>query len=142
MPVAVITGGGGLGKTSLAVAAAHHVSGEFPDGNLFVDLHGMDAATRDPAEVLRQWLVDLGIPADAVPVDAEARQARFRSLTHAKRLLVVIDNARNAAGAASAAGLARLRCPGHQPVPGWPTCRLPPGSAPSTPRSGCRHWPG
>ncbi|WP_194921096.1 AfsR/SARP family transcriptional regulator [Catenulispora rubra] len=97
VPVAVITGGGGLGKTSLAVAAAHHVSDQFPDGNLFVDLHGMDAATRDPAEVLRQWLVDLGTPAEAVPVDAEARQARFRSLTHGKRLLVVVDNARNAA---------------------------------------------
>ncbi|MEY9855511.1 DNA-binding SARP family transcriptional activator [Catenulispora sp. GAS73] len=97
VPVAVITGGGGLGKTSLAVAAAHQVADQFPDGNLFVDLHGMDAATRDPGEVLRQWLVDLGTPAEAVPVDAEARQARFRSLTHGKRLLVVVDNARNAA---------------------------------------------
>ena len=97
VPVAVITGGGGLGKTSLAVAAAHQVADQFPDGNLFVDLHGMDPAARDPAEVLRQWLVDLGTPAEAVPVDAEARQARFRSLTHGKRLLVVVDNARNAA---------------------------------------------
>ena len=97
VPVAVITGGGGLGKTSLAVAAAHHVSGLFPDGSLFVDLHGMDATAKDPAEVLGQWLVDLGTPAGSVPVDAEARQARFRSLTHAKRLLVVVDNARNAA---------------------------------------------
>ncbi|MEZ0110254.1 DNA-binding SARP family transcriptional activator [Catenulispora sp. EB89] len=97
VPVAVITGGGGLGKTSLAVATAHQVADQFPDGNLFVDLHGMDAATRDPAEVLRQWLVDLGTPAEAVPVDAEARQARFRSLTHGKQLLVVVDNARNAA---------------------------------------------
>ncbi|MBS2535871.1 winged helix-turn-helix domain-containing protein [Catenulispora sp. NF23] len=97
VPVAVITGGGGLGKTTLAVAAAHHVSGLFPDGSLFVDLHGMDATTKDPAEVLGQWLVDLGTPAGSVPVDADARQARFRSLTHAKRLLVVVDNARNAA---------------------------------------------
>lgn len=97
VPVAVITGGGGLGKTSLAIAAAHTVSGLFPDGSLFVDLHGMDAATRDPGEVLRQWLVDLGIPSDSVPVDAESRQARFRSLTHAKRFLVVVDNARTAA---------------------------------------------
>ncbi|WP_194897242.1 AfsR/SARP family transcriptional regulator [Catenulispora pinisilvae] len=97
VPVAVITGGGGLGKTSLAVAAAHHISGLFPDGSLFVDLHGMDATAKDPAEVLGQWLVDLGTPAESVPVDAEARQARFRSLTHAKRLLVVVDNARSAA---------------------------------------------
>lgn len=59
VPVAVITGGGGLGKTSLAIAAAHQVSDSFPDGSLFVDLHGMDAAPRDPAEVLRQWLLGL-----------------------------------------------------------------------------------
>ena len=97
VPIAVVTGGGGLGKTSLAIAAAHQVAERFPDGQFFVDLNGMDPATRDPAAVLRGWLTDLGLPAATPPPDTEALAARFRSTLHGKRMLIVADNAKDVA---------------------------------------------
>ncbi|WP_194893169.1 ATP-binding protein [Catenulispora pinisilvae] len=100
--IAAVTGSGGVGKTSLAVAVAHQLAGRFPDGQLFVDLHGMGATPRDPADVLRGWLSELGTPTDAQPADAQpagtdALAARFRSLLAGKRMLIVIDNAKDTA---------------------------------------------
>lgn len=97
VPIAVVTGGGGVGKTSLAVAAAHRIADRFPDGQFFIDLHGLDPGARDPADVLRGWLADLGLSAGTPPRATEALSARFRSMLRGKRMLIVADDARNVA---------------------------------------------
>jgi len=95
--IAAVTGGGGLGKTTLALAAAHRLADRFPDGQLFADLHGMDPVPRSPVDVLAQWLADLGVTLDRIPEQAEARAAHFRSLLHGRRMLIVLDNVHRAA---------------------------------------------
>jgi DNA-binding SARP family transcriptional activator len=95
--IALVAGSGGLGKTSLAVHAAHRVRGSFPDGQLYVDLLG---ATRDPlpaGDVLARFLRDLGVDGRQVPADEDERAARYRTILAGRRTLVVLDNARDAA---------------------------------------------
>lgn len=99
VPIAAVTGSGGLGKTTLAVRVAHLLAPGFPDGQFFADLQGADQVPRDPAEVLFQWLVALGEPPRGVAPDLDSRAARFRSLTYGGRYLVVLDNAADAAQA-------------------------------------------
>jgi DNA-binding SARP family transcriptional activator/tetratricopeptide (TPR) repeat protein len=94
--IAVIAGMGGIGKTALAVHAAHQLRDQFPDGQLFVDLQG----GTDPlpaADVLARFLRDLSVPETAIPATEAERAARFRSLTAGRRLLIVLDDA-HAAG--------------------------------------------
>jgi DNA-binding SARP family transcriptional activator/tetratricopeptide (TPR) repeat protein len=98
-PVVAITGPAGVGKTALAVHWAHRVRGSFPDGQLYVDLHGYHAE-RDPlgaSEVLRRLLRSLGVPAAEVPGAPEERSALFRTMLADRRVLVVLDNARGSA---------------------------------------------
>ncbi|WP_335986969.1 AfsR/SARP family transcriptional regulator [Glycomyces sp. MUSA5-2] len=96
-PVAVVTGIPGSGKTTLAVHWAHRAAGDFPDGNLWADLRGFDPAGRalDPGVVLGVFLDALGVPPAQVPASAEARSALYRSLLAERRMLVVLDNARD-----------------------------------------------
>ena len=96
VPIATVTGGGGLGKTSLAVHVAHQLAHRFPDGQLYTDLRGADQAPRDPAEVAAGWLRALGDAAEEIPGDPDERAAHLRSRLHGRRILVVVDNARNA----------------------------------------------
>lgn len=95
----VIHGMAGSGKTAFAVRWAHEVAPKYPDGQLFADLRGFDPATggADPADVLLDFLIALGTPASRVPESAEARAALYRSIVARRRVLILLDDARDEA---------------------------------------------
>jgi DNA-binding SARP family transcriptional activator len=97
VPIAVVNGAGGLGKTTLAVHAGHQVSEHFPDGQLYVDLLGASPQPASPGEVLARFLRDLGIPGDKVPARDDERATLFRSTLTGRRVLILLDNAKDAA---------------------------------------------
>jgi DNA-binding SARP family transcriptional activator len=114
--IALVAGSGGLGKTSLAVHAAHRVRASFPDGQLYVDLLGATSHPLPPADVLARFLRDLGVDGRDIPVDDDERAARYRTVLAGRRMLIVLDNARDAAqvrpllpGTASSAVLVTTR---------------------------------
>ncbi|MEV1329261.1 BTAD domain-containing putative transcriptional regulator [Micromonospora costi] len=96
--VVVLHGPGGMGKTTLAVHAAHRLARHYPDGQLYLDLQGGAPGVPglDPLSALGQLLRALGVPARDVPLDLGEASARFRSETAARRLLVVLDGATGA----------------------------------------------
>ncbi|WP_433795628.1 ATP-binding protein [Actinoplanes sp. CA-252034] len=97
--VVVITGPGGVGKTALAVRWAHQIADRYPDGRLYADLRGFgpDENPAAPAEILLGFLVALGVPERRVPPGEPDRRALFQSVTAGLRMLVVLDNAHDAA---------------------------------------------
>ncbi len=95
--IALVAGSGGLGKTSLAVHAAHRIRGSFPDGQLYVDLLGATSHPIPAAGVLARFLRDLGVDGRDIPVDDDERAARYRTVLARRRMLVVLDHARDAA---------------------------------------------
>ncbi|MFG3254915.1 ATP-binding protein [Streptomyces sp. NPDC048172] len=98
IPVVLVTGAPGVGKTSLALRWAHRIADRFPDGQLYADLRGHDHdAPRTPLEVLRGFLGALGTPHRAVPEELEAAAALFRSCLADRRVLVLLDNAASTA---------------------------------------------
>jgi hypothetical protein len=93
--ISAITGMAGIGKTSLAVRFAHQVANRFPDGQLYVNLHGFDPV-KPPmlaTDVLAHVLTALGIPPHAVPTDLVDRVALYRGLLANRRMLLLLDNA-------------------------------------------------
>jgi DNA-binding SARP family transcriptional activator len=95
--IALVAGSGGLGKTSLAVHAAHRVRGSFPDGQLYGDLLGATPHPLPASEVLARFLRDLGVDGREIPVDEDERAARYRTILAGRQVLIVLDNAHDAA---------------------------------------------
>jgi len=98
MPLVVVSGLGGVGKTSLALRWAHRVLDRFPDGQLYADLRGFAPENQpvDAAEALRGFLEALGVPRAKQPSAPEGLGPLYRSVLAGRRMLVLLDNARDA----------------------------------------------
>lgn len=102
-PTAVVIfavwGTAGVGKTALAVHWAHSVADQFPDGQLYVNLRGFnpDGAVMSPSDAIRGFLDALAVPQERIPTDLHAQAALYRTQLSGKRVLIVLDNARDAA---------------------------------------------
>ena len=92
VPLVVIVGKGGVGKSALAVHAAHRMIEHFPDGQLFADLHGGDMRQASPARVLERFLRALGIQGSNVPEGIDERAEVYRNLLADRRILVLLDD--------------------------------------------------
>jgi DNA-binding SARP family transcriptional activator/tetratricopeptide (TPR) repeat protein len=96
--VVVLTGTAGVGKTTLAVHWGHQIAERFPDGQLYADLGGFDASVGPvrPDEVVRGFLDAFGVGPERVPVNLTAQTGLYRSLLAGRRVLILLDNARQA----------------------------------------------
>ncbi|MEU8674061.1 BTAD domain-containing putative transcriptional regulator [Streptomyces sp. NPDC048560] len=97
MAVSALAGIGGVGKTTLAVHVAHEARPHFPDGQLYVDLQGAGARAAEPETVLGAFLRALGTPDSSIPDSLDERAALYRSTLDGRRILVLLDNAHDAA---------------------------------------------
>jgi len=95
--VSAIGGIAGVGKTALAVWWAQRAAGQFPDGQLYVNLRGFgpSGVPVSPATAIGGFLQALGIPAERIPIQPEAQAGLYRSVTAGRRILLLLDNARD-----------------------------------------------
>lgn len=93
--ITAIDGMAGIGKTTLAVQAAHQLADRYPDGQIFVDLRGYayDITPVWPGEALEQILRALGVPGERIPPTVDERAALYRTRVAGRRMLLVLDNA-------------------------------------------------
>lgn len=98
LDIVAIDGMPGVGKTTLAVRLAHQLARHYPDGHLFIDLHGasQSQAALTPAAALERLLLDFGLAPAQIPQDTRQRVARWRAEVANRRILVVLDNAMDA----------------------------------------------
>jgi tetratricopeptide (TPR) repeat protein len=96
--IAAVTGMAGVGKTALAVSWSHQIRDRFPDGQLYVNLRGFDPAgpAMDPADAVRGFLDAFAVPPERIPVDLDEQGAFYRSILAGLRVLILLDNARDA----------------------------------------------
>ncbi|HEU5474653.1 MAG TPA: BTAD domain-containing putative transcriptional regulator [Actinophytocola sp.] len=112
LPVAVISGPAGVGKSALAVRCGHELAGRFPDGQLHVDLRGFDTGEPlRPMAALMTFLRALGLRGTRLPADQDEAILTYRSMVAGRRILIVLDNA---AGAEQVRPL----------LPGSPSCAV------------------
>lgn len=97
MVISVICGMAGIGKTTLAVHWAHQIAHRFPDGQLYVNLRGFDptGSIVSPGDAIRSFLDALGVPPQRIPASLDAQAALYRSLLADRRMLILLDNARD-----------------------------------------------
>jgi DNA-binding SARP family transcriptional activator len=95
--ISAISGPAGVGKTTLAVRWAHQAADRFPDGQLYVNLRGFapTASPVSPTEAIRGFLDALGVPAERILPDLAARAGLYRGLLVGRKILIVLDNARD-----------------------------------------------
>ncbi len=95
--ISAISGTAGVGKTALALHWAHQVAGRFGDGQLYVNLRGYDPSgtPAPPAGAIRGFLDALGIPPERIPANPQAQAGLYRTLLADRRMLIVLDNARD-----------------------------------------------
>jgi tetratricopeptide (TPR) repeat protein/DNA-binding XRE family transcriptional regulator len=96
--ITAIAGTAGVGKTALAVHWAHQVRHHFPDGQLYVNLRGFDptGTVTSSSEAVRRFLDALGVAPQRIPADPDAQVLLYRSLVAERRMLMLLDNARDA----------------------------------------------
>jgi tetratricopeptide (TPR) repeat protein/transcriptional regulator with XRE-family HTH domain len=97
--ISALSGTAGTGKTALAVHWGHRVRADFPDGQLYVNLRGFDpgGAVLSPSDAVRGFLGALAVPPETIPGDLDGQVALYRSLLAGKRMVLVLDNARDSA---------------------------------------------
>jgi tetratricopeptide (TPR) repeat protein len=97
--ISAIGGTAGVGKTALAIRFAHQVADRYTGGQLYINLRGFDPSgpAVAPGDALHRFLIALGVAAEGVPEDLEEQAALYRSVLAGRRVLVLLDNARDAA---------------------------------------------
>lgn len=93
--ISIVTGMAGVGKSTLALHVAHQLKSDFPDAQLYVNLRGTEGQPLEPLEVLAGFLRVLGVNEASIPQRLTERSELYRSLLSEKRVLILLDNARD-----------------------------------------------
>jgi DNA-binding SARP family transcriptional activator len=120
VPVVIVTGAPGMGKSAIAAVAALQLRRRFTDGQIYAELGGPEQP-RDPQDVVDDVLQSVGVPADTIPLAGPARAAMYRSVLANRRILVIADDAAYAAQIRSllpAAGGAAVLVTSRSPLTG------------------------